>query len=357
MANDTVWIIVPVYNAEKTLKKCVRSIQKQTYKNWKLVLVDDGSKDKSGEICDKFAAKDDRIIAVHQANAGPSAARKKGVYHIDDDGYCAFCDSDDLMPKNALELMLDEAKRTDVDMVCGKMVVTYKGIKLPNELVFKCFSAPKVYEKNELMAELFSACIGCGSDFPVSLCGKIFKIAKIKPVVLDDCAIPKKFAEDLDVMLRAMPGFERCSVINEEVYLYRKGGGTSGFMPEYLTDSLFLFERKKDYLNLYTGHADVKGAISSELLTNSITYLTVCKRFERYTKGSLEAEIVYVCSLPEIREALSEKGAENLKWAYPGAWECMKVDDFFGLEKIVVDYVEMLRQRTLIKKIIGVLKE
>lgn len=357
MLNNTIWLIVPVYNAENTLTKCVRSIQKQTYKKWKLVLVDDGSKDSSGKLCDKFAKKDSRIIVVHQANAGPSAARKTGVAQIPDDGYCAFCDSDDWMPRNALELMMNETIEHNVDMVCGKMVVTYKNIHLPNAMSFKCFSAPKVYEKKEMMSQLFSACLGYGSDFPVSLCGKIFKIPKIKPIILDSCVVPKKFAEDLDVMMRSMPSFDRCSIITDCVYYYRKGGGTSGFMPEYLSDSLFLYNRKKDYLAHYTGESDVKGAISSELLTNSITYLTVCKRFERYSSGSLKAEIGYVCSLPEIQEALNIKGSENLKWSYPGAWECMRNYDSAGLEKIVVDYVEMIRQRTLIKKIVGVLKK
>lgn len=357
MPDYTVWIVIPVYNAEKTLKKCVKSIQKQTYKNWKIVLVDDGSKDKSGALCDKFAAKDNRIIAVHQPNAGPSAARKKGVSYIDDNGYCAFVDSDDRLPKNALEIMMCEINKNDIDMVCGNMIVTYKGIKLPNELVFRCFSAPGVYEKHRIMSELYGACLGCGSDFPVSLCGKIFKTSKIKPVILDDCAIPKKFAEDLDVTLRAMPGFDRCSIINEPVYYYRKGGGTSGFMPEYLSDSLFLYSRKKEYYELYTGKADIIGAISCELLTNSITYLTICKRFEKYSTGSLKSEVEYVCSLSSIQESLKEKGADNLKWAYPGAIECLRSADTAGIEKIVLDYVEMIRQRTLIKKIIGVLKK
>ena len=169
MANDTVWIIVPVYNAEKTLKKCVRSIQKQTYKNWKLVLVDDGSKDKSGEMCDKFAQKDDRIIVIHQQNAGPAVARKTGVAQIPDEVYCAFCDSDDWMPRNALALLMNEAEQTDADMVCGKMSQVYKNIKLPGTMSFRCFSNPGVYTKNEMMSELYGACLGYGSDFPLSL--------------------------------------------------------------------------------------------------------------------------------------------------------------------------------------------
>ena len=165
----------------------------------------------------------------------------------------------------------------------------------------------------------------------------MFRISKIKPVILDACSTPKKFAEDLDVTLRTMPNFNLCSIINDEDYLYRKGGGTSGFMPEYLTDSVFLYSRKKDYLALYEGKLDVRGAIASELLTNLLTYLTVCKRFEKYSTGSLSNEVEYVCNISEVKEALMQKGAENLKWSYPGAFECMKGNDFSGLERIVVD--------------------
>ena len=67
---ETISIVVPVYNCEKYIGKCIQSIQKQTFSNWKLILVDDGSVDRSGEICDKFAAVDSRISVVHQENSG-----------------------------------------------------------------------------------------------------------------------------------------------------------------------------------------------------------------------------------------------------------------------------------------------
>lgn len=358
MPDNTVWIVIPVYNAEKTLKKCVKSIQKQTYKNWKIVLVDDGSKDKSGALCDKFAAKDSRIIAVHQPNAGPSAARKKGMTYTDDDGYCTFCDSDDWLPKNALELMMNEVIKHNADMVCGRIIDTYGYVRFPMNQNYSCFLNPKTYTKKEMSAELLSAFLGLSSQImPVSMCGKIYRNRIIKPVILDDCVVPKKYAEDLDVNLRAMPLYEKCSIINEEVYYYRRGGGTSGFMPEIFSDSLIMYNRKKKYTEFYTGEQDVYGLISAELLTYAVTYLTICKRFEKYSMGSLAKETEYVCSLPEIREALDCPNSKKLFWSYEGAWDCMKNNDIQGLEKIVVDYVEMLKQRTFIKKVISVLKK
>lgn len=71
-------VIIPVYNAEKYIKKCIKSFQKQTFQNFKLVLVNDGSKDKSGKICDDMAKKDERIYVIHQENKGAVEARKTG---------------------------------------------------------------------------------------------------------------------------------------------------------------------------------------------------------------------------------------------------------------------------------------
>lgn len=72
-------VIVPVYNVEKCLPLCIESVQKQTYKNWELILVDDGSQDNSGTICDEYAAKDSRIKVIHKANGGVNTARNRGL--------------------------------------------------------------------------------------------------------------------------------------------------------------------------------------------------------------------------------------------------------------------------------------
>ena len=71
-------VIIPVYNAEKYIKKCIKSFQKQTFQNFKLVLVNDGSKDKSGKICDDMAKKDERIYVIHQENKGAVDREKQG---------------------------------------------------------------------------------------------------------------------------------------------------------------------------------------------------------------------------------------------------------------------------------------
>lgn len=109
-------IIVPVYNAERYLSRCVDSILRSFYKNWQLILVDDGSTDGSGQICDKYAENDDRIEAYHIANAGVSNARNVGLNHAQG-VYVGFVDSDDWIHEEMYSKMVQFAQINDCDMV------------------------------------------------------------------------------------------------------------------------------------------------------------------------------------------------------------------------------------------------
>lgn len=106
-------VIVPVYNSEKYLKKCILSVVHQTYKDWELILVDDGSKDGSAGIIDDAANKDARIRAIHQENAGPGAARNRGLSEVTGD-YVVFLDSDDYIHKDYFKLLEPKAQNNDV---------------------------------------------------------------------------------------------------------------------------------------------------------------------------------------------------------------------------------------------------
>ena len=119
MSNPMFSIIVPVYNTEKELERCVRSVTCQSFRDFELILVDDGSKDRSGAICDAFAAEDSRVVAIHQQNAGCSEARNTGI-RASRGGYLIFVDSDDLWDdETALAGIAEEIrKQPGVDVVC-----------------------------------------------------------------------------------------------------------------------------------------------------------------------------------------------------------------------------------------------
>ena len=115
--NTLVSIVVPVYNREKYLDRCLTSLINQTYKNLEIILVDDGSKDKSGEICDRYALIDDRIITIHQKNGGVSKARNTGI-DAAHGKYIAFVDADDFISENMYELLVSAAEENASNQVC-----------------------------------------------------------------------------------------------------------------------------------------------------------------------------------------------------------------------------------------------
>lgn len=115
---DLVSVIVPIYNVESYLCKCIDSIINQTYKNLEIILVDDGSPDNCGKICDRYAASDERIRVIHQENGGLSAARNAGL-KIMTGKYLMFVDSDDWLQNDCIEILYEIQKRCMADLVIG----------------------------------------------------------------------------------------------------------------------------------------------------------------------------------------------------------------------------------------------
>ena len=113
--NELISVIVPVYNVEPYLRKCVDSILNQTYRKLEVILVDDGSPDNCGAICDEYAAKDARVRVIHKSNGGLSDARNAGLDIMTGD-YVAFLDSDDWVEADMYRTLLTQMKHFDADM-------------------------------------------------------------------------------------------------------------------------------------------------------------------------------------------------------------------------------------------------
>ena len=109
-------LIIPIYNIEQYLSQCLDSIINQTYKNIQIILVDDGSTDSSGRICDEYADKDSRIIVIHKENGGLVSARKAGLRKATGE-YVVYVDGDDWIELNAIEHMVGTIERTKADIV------------------------------------------------------------------------------------------------------------------------------------------------------------------------------------------------------------------------------------------------
>lgn len=147
MEKELISIIVPVYNVEKYLNKCVESILAQTYDNLEIILVDDGSPDNCGNICDKYAKKDSRIVVLHKTNGGLSDARNKGI-NIAKGKYIGFVDSDDYIEKDMFEILYNLCKENNADI----SMISYKEIE--NEIIINENSkyTNKIFEYNNIEA-------------------------------------------------------------------------------------------------------------------------------------------------------------------------------------------------------------
>lgn len=124
MFEKKIGIIVPIYNTEKYIRKCLDSILAQTYTNFRLILVDDGTPDNAGKICDEYAKKDSRITVIHQKNSGVTCARTRGVEAANNCEFIMFVDSDDSLPSDAIETLVS-IMTPDNDIALGR-VFRYK---------------------------------------------------------------------------------------------------------------------------------------------------------------------------------------------------------------------------------------
>lgn len=140
-------VIVPVYKVEAYLSRCVDSILSQTYRDFELILVDDGSPDRCGALCEDYAAQDSRIHVIHQENGGLSAARNSGIdwaFACSDSRYLAFVDSDDYVAPEYLGRLYDAAEKTGCAIsVCGIVRTTGEPLPEPEE------EAPQVMEAED----------------------------------------------------------------------------------------------------------------------------------------------------------------------------------------------------------------
>lgn len=200
-------IIVPIYNTEKYLSKCLDSILAQTYTNWEAILVDDGSPDNCGMICDEYAAKDTRFKVIHQLNQGVVAARNKAILHSKGD-YLSFVDSDDTISETMIEEMIELAHKKSLDIVwCDMKWIYGNQSKIETVLISK---DNHINIKKILTTEL-----------PGYLCNKI-----IKKSFWESCCIHTDnnatMWEDTYISLQLLANNPQNGYINKGLYNYNK---------------------------------------------------------------------------------------------------------------------------------------
>ncbi len=241
-------IIVPVYNAEKYLKKCIDSILNQTYRDFELILVNDGSKDNSASIIDDYKNKHPEVVVIHKENGGPTTARREGIKCAKGE-YVLFVDSDDWLEDSMCETMLNNAKLYGADAVICDMlreektrVVTMVNV-LEEGVYDKAASKGKIYP-----VMLFDYSVDGPATNP-SLCNKMIKreiLEKILKAVDGNIA----YGEDALCSYPALLDAETICVIRKPFYHYRYNNeSVTNVYDEKLLDKFLLLhdELKKHF--------------------------------------------------------------------------------------------------------------
>ncbi len=211
-------VIVPVYNAEKYLPFCIDSILNQTYKKIEIILVDDGSEDRSLDVCTEYAQKDNRIIVIQNKHQGVVITRKTGVENSKGD-YCIFVDSDDWIAENLIETVLLLTDNGDVDIVNYNMksVDGEKIIEWSYTIplgIYEKHSLHKIYKK--MMFDFEEGCPGILQ----SLCTKLIRRTLLQSSIQ---SVDKRITmgEDAAVVYKSCLLAEKIAVTNKYLYFYR----------------------------------------------------------------------------------------------------------------------------------------
>lgn len=211
-------VVIPVYNVELFLDRCLTSVVNQTYKNLEIILVDDGSTDKSPQMCDEWAKKDERIRVFHKQNEGAGLARNCGIDNANGQ-YIFFFDSDDFVDETVVEKCVSNAQQYNSDVVLygrGDAYADGRIVKKKIDLKKHIFEQDDV--KNELLAGLFVYEKGYG----VSTCDKMYKLDVIKRFNCRMLSEREIASEDACFTLDFFSYISKATLISDNLYFYFK---------------------------------------------------------------------------------------------------------------------------------------
>ena len=209
-------IIVPVYNVEKYLEKCVDSILAQTFTDFELILIDDGSSDKCPGVCDYYAKRDPRVIVIHQKNAGVSAARNSGLTKAKGE-YLAFCDSDDSLHKDYIENLLSLADTNNAELVtAGYTKVTEQGKVLGTYSHHQ--ESFGFHSMNEAVAFIINSVLNGNIGWEIWT--KLFRRSIVVNNGIRFCETCDNFAEDLGFVIEYLLYCQQVNVSSSIGYYY-----------------------------------------------------------------------------------------------------------------------------------------
>lgn len=238
-------IIVPVYNVEKYLEECVQSLLNQTYQDYEIILVDDGSTDSSGKICDIMAGHSSKIRVIHKENGGLSSARNAGLKAARG-RYMGFVDSDDYILPTMYEKLIGAMDKHKAQIVACQYFpfCTNDILKKKREETKAAYTNGKVCNKQEALKMFFT------HQISESVCDKIYSVELLK----DCCFAEGEINEDTNVVFHLLEKSSKIIILQQELYGYRTRQGSitkSGYSDEFRIVEAHLNEIKHIIVQRY----------------------------------------------------------------------------------------------------------
>lgn len=236
-------IVIPIYNAEKYLEECLNSIKSQTYKNFEVIMVNDGSKDDSETICMNFLRSDSRFRYLKKANGGVSSARNVGLDNVKGD-YITFIDADDWVDENHLEILIDGIIKNNCEVAISSYM---RFINTRETYLINIYSNQEKYllnygkmNREKFLTEL-PKLISINNSFNCAV-SKLFSRRLVEDIRFDSNII---YAEDLDFYFKLYLKANNFIFINAETYIYRQHdeSTTSGFSQIHAEQELSVFKK------------------------------------------------------------------------------------------------------------------
>lgn len=347
---NKVTVVVPIYNAGEKLHKCIRSILNQTFKDFELILVNDGSTDNSLSICEKFKQEDQRIIIINKSNEGSIVTRNKGIEASKTD-YVMFVDADDWISKNMIEILYNESIANDADVtVCNLYKVLGRGRLIKRENENKYFLNDRIYTNEQIKDEIVIAYLH-GHPFPAALYAKLYK----KELLLNSGTFLESIrflGDDLFYNLEIFLKAKRVKVINKPLYYYRLGGFSSKYMPYLFDDMVNGYNIQKGVVEEYFQETFQNrfNGISIMLLN---TFKTCLKNLfnGRLGEEEIKSELKRFVKNEKVRECLDNEGC---KAYFNGVYlEAIRVEDIHYLYKLGKKSYKMSIPRKYIIKVLS----
>ena len=248
-------VIVPVYNVERYIDKCLDTLVNQTLKDIEIIVVDDGSPDKSSDIYNKYAGRDERVKIIKKMNAGVSEARNTGMEAATGELFM-FVDSDDWLPLDGCEILYDQYEKTQADMILADAYIVTDGRVKKNDVFCEAFTT----EDKDCFKAYQKACIGyCYNPKPAikwnipglgSPWNKLFKRSIIKEHNLRFDPYVKGIYDDNLFTLHYLMHIRSLSYVKKPVYYFRlvSGSLTQGYKANTLEINSRIFERINDFM-------------------------------------------------------------------------------------------------------------